>query len=218
MISFAGPLWSCCVTTWRTKSSLGLSMDVCINTHKYIVSQQRLFPSKVTFTFLFNKSHPYFGLSGLAYCRHLSTVRTHLSGLVNHTIVEPDVPRDAYGGLTTEVWQTFLQDGSVSMHARAHTHTHARAHTHTHTLTHTHTHTHKPARGSKQTHLNDRLCQTRINIHLSLITDLSFSSHKQYVRMTNAESLSARVAALKGANQCKIYTEVPLWLWSILAD
>uniref|UniRef100_A0A8C1LT62 Small G protein signaling modulator 1a n=1 Tax=Cyprinus carpio TaxID=7962 RepID=A0A8C1LT62_CYPCA len=30
----------------------------------------------------------------LAYCRHLSTVRTHLSGLVNHTIVEPDVPTD----------------------------------------------------------------------------------------------------------------------------
>uniref|UniRef100_A0A668A0L2 Small G protein signaling modulator 1 n=1 Tax=Myripristis murdjan TaxID=586833 RepID=A0A668A0L2_9TELE len=46
----------------------------------------------------------------LAYCRHLSTVRTHLSALVNHTIVEPDVPCDAYRGLTTEVWQTFLQD------------------------------------------------------------------------------------------------------------
>ncbi|XP_056129870.1 small G protein signaling modulator 1 [Lampris incognitus] len=46
----------------------------------------------------------------LAYCRHLSTVRTHLSALVNHTIVEPDVPCDAYRGLTAEVWQTFLQD------------------------------------------------------------------------------------------------------------
>ncbi|XP_043096071.1 small G protein signaling modulator 1 isoform X2 [Puntigrus tetrazona] len=49
----------------------------------------------------------------LAYCRHLSTVRTHLSGLVNHSIVEPDVPSDAYRGLTTEVWQTFLQDCST---------------------------------------------------------------------------------------------------------
>ncbi|XP_065106819.2 small G protein signaling modulator 1 isoform X1 [Paramisgurnus dabryanus] len=46
----------------------------------------------------------------LAYCRHLSTVRTHLSGLVNHTIVEPNVPNDAYEGLTTEVWLKFLQD------------------------------------------------------------------------------------------------------------
>ncbi|XP_038559085.1 small G protein signaling modulator 1 isoform X2 [Micropterus salmoides] len=46
----------------------------------------------------------------LAYCRHLSTVRTHLSALVNHTIVAPNVPRDAYKGLTTDVWQTFLKD------------------------------------------------------------------------------------------------------------
>ncbi|XP_071260024.1 small G protein signaling modulator 1 isoform X3 [Salvelinus alpinus] len=46
----------------------------------------------------------------LAYCRHLSTVRTHLSALVNHTIVKPDAPGDALGGLTAEVWQRFLQD------------------------------------------------------------------------------------------------------------
>uniref|UniRef100_A0A7N6C319 RUN domain-containing protein n=1 Tax=Anabas testudineus TaxID=64144 RepID=A0A7N6C319_ANATE len=50
---------------------------------------------------------------GLAYCRHLSTVRTHLSALVNTTIVDPDVPCDARGGLSVEVWARFLKDSSV---------------------------------------------------------------------------------------------------------
>uniref|UniRef100_W5LJ27 Small G protein signaling modulator 1 n=1 Tax=Astyanax mexicanus TaxID=7994 RepID=W5LJ27_ASTMX len=49
----------------------------------------------------------------LAYCRHLSTVRTHLSALVNPAIIEPDVPYDAKGGLSAEVWKAFLQDSSA---------------------------------------------------------------------------------------------------------
>nr|XP_046230159.1 small G protein signaling modulator 1 isoform X2 [Scatophagus argus] len=49
----------------------------------------------------------------LAYCRHLSTVRTHLSALVNTTIVDPDVPCSAQGGLTVEVWDRFLKDSSA---------------------------------------------------------------------------------------------------------
>uniref|UniRef100_A0A8C4HVC5 Small G protein signaling modulator 1 n=1 Tax=Dicentrarchus labrax TaxID=13489 RepID=A0A8C4HVC5_DICLA len=49
----------------------------------------------------------------LAYCRHLSTVRTHLSALVNTTIVDPDVPSDARGGLSVEVWGRFLKDSSA---------------------------------------------------------------------------------------------------------
>uniref|UniRef100_A0A8C5LYQ0 Small G protein signaling modulator 1 n=1 Tax=Leptobrachium leishanense TaxID=445787 RepID=A0A8C5LYQ0_9ANUR len=46
----------------------------------------------------------------LAYCRHLSTVRTHLSALVNHKIVSPDVPVEASSGLTVEIWKKYLED------------------------------------------------------------------------------------------------------------
>uniref|UniRef100_A0A8C5P8M2 Small G protein signaling modulator 2 n=1 Tax=Leptobrachium leishanense TaxID=445787 RepID=A0A8C5P8M2_9ANUR len=46
----------------------------------------------------------------LAYCRHLSTVRTHLSALVHHSIIPPDKPTDATGGLTKEVWSKYQKD------------------------------------------------------------------------------------------------------------
>lgn len=52
---------------------------------------------------------------GLAYCRHLSTVRTHLSALVNHMIVSPDMPCDAGQGLTAVIWEQYLQDSTVSL-------------------------------------------------------------------------------------------------------
>ncbi|KAM4827036.1 small G protein signaling modulator 1 [Thomomys bottae] len=48
----------------------------------------------------------------LAYCRHLSTVRTHLSALVNHEIVSPDLPCDAGQGLTAGIWERYLQDST----------------------------------------------------------------------------------------------------------
>ncbi|XP_027980433.1 small G protein signaling modulator 1 isoform X4 [Eumetopias jubatus] len=48
----------------------------------------------------------------LAYCRHLSTVRTHLSALVNHMIVSPDSPCDAGHGLTARIWEQYLQDST----------------------------------------------------------------------------------------------------------
>ncbi|XP_036392222.1 small G protein signaling modulator 2 isoform X1 [Megalops cyprinoides] len=46
----------------------------------------------------------------LAYCRHLSTVRTHLSALVNHNIVPPDKPCEASGGLSRDVWSKYQKD------------------------------------------------------------------------------------------------------------
>ncbi|XP_072456237.1 small G protein signaling modulator 1 isoform X2 [Notamacropus eugenii] len=48
----------------------------------------------------------------LAYCRHLSTVRTHLSALVNHLIVSPDLPCDAGPGLTMGIWEQYLKDST----------------------------------------------------------------------------------------------------------
>ncbi|XP_073917296.1 small G protein signaling modulator 1 isoform X1 [Castor canadensis] len=48
----------------------------------------------------------------LAYCRHLSTVRTHLSALVNAMAVSPDVPCDAGRGLTAGIWERYLQDST----------------------------------------------------------------------------------------------------------
>lgn len=47
----------------------------------------------------------------LAYCRHLRTVRTHLSGLVNPKIVSAEGIED---GLTEERWQELCVDGVVS--------------------------------------------------------------------------------------------------------
>lgn len=62
--------------------------------------------------------------AGLAHCRHLSTVRTHLSALVNHSIVPPDRPACAAAGLTKELWSKYqkdrkVSDGPLSVRARA---------------------------------------------------------------------------------------------------
>ncbi|XP_056630776.1 small G protein signaling modulator 1-like [Diorhabda sublineata] len=50
----------------------------------------------------------------LAYCRHLSTVRTHLSGLVNTKIVNGE---GANEGITPEKWKELCLDGVVSDYA-----------------------------------------------------------------------------------------------------
>lgn len=53
--------------------------------------------------------------TGLAYCRHLSTVRTHLSALVHHSIIPPDRPPGASGGLTKDVWSKYQKDKKVQL-------------------------------------------------------------------------------------------------------
>ncbi|XP_031790144.1 small G protein signaling modulator 2 [Piliocolobus tephrosceles] len=46
----------------------------------------------------------------LAHCRHLSTVRTHLSALVHHSIIPPDRPPGASAGLTKDTWSKYQKD------------------------------------------------------------------------------------------------------------
>ncbi|XP_026805238.1 small G protein signaling modulator 2-like isoform X6 [Rhopalosiphum maidis] len=46
----------------------------------------------------------------LAYCRHLTTVRTHLSGLVNTVIIDSS---NAETGLTKEKWHSFKNDSNL---------------------------------------------------------------------------------------------------------
>ncbi|KAL9872771.1 small G protein signaling modulator 1 isoform 1-T1 [Glossina fuscipes fuscipes] len=48
----------------------------------------------------------------LAYCRHLSTVRTHLSGLV-HGFITPSLAADGFG-LTQEKWETMHENGVIT--------------------------------------------------------------------------------------------------------
>ena len=51
----------------------------------------------------------------LAHCRHLSGVRTHLTALVNNSIIPPDHPTDASVGVTDEIWDKLTPNGVVSI-------------------------------------------------------------------------------------------------------
>lgn len=48
----------------------------------------------------------------LAYCRHLSTVRTHLSGLVHPFIISQGETGD--DGLTVKKWSELIENGIVT--------------------------------------------------------------------------------------------------------
>lgn len=50
---------------------------------------------------------------GLSHCRHLKTVRTHLTGLVHPDIILPDSPTPSGGGLTEDLWRSMSQSGEV---------------------------------------------------------------------------------------------------------
>jgi len=49
---------------------------------------------------------------GLLHCRHLKTVRTHLSGLVNAAVIES---LDSAKRLTEDVWRSFHSGSDVSL-------------------------------------------------------------------------------------------------------
>nr|CAB3266034.1 small G protein signaling modulator 1 [Phallusia mammillata] len=50
----------------------------------------------------------------LAHCRHLTTVRTHLSALVNDDVISPMSPTDASGGVDDSVWGKLNPDDQLS--------------------------------------------------------------------------------------------------------
>lgn len=51
---------------------------------------------------------------GLSHCRHLKTVRTHLSGLVNVQVISINDPVDASCGLTVDGWKMLTESEKVS--------------------------------------------------------------------------------------------------------
>ncbi|XDA85474.1 hypothetical protein R6Z07M_015233 [Ovis aries] len=111
------PLWGTSTLACRgpacargTDASCAHSPPLCVQLHCHLpalVAPLKLLCDNMKYQIL---SRAFYGW--LAYCRHLSTVRTHLSALVNHMIVSPDLPCDAGQGLTARIWEQYLQDST----------------------------------------------------------------------------------------------------------
>ncbi|XP_030563112.1 small G protein signaling modulator 1 [Drosophila novamexicana] len=105
-------LGSCSTTGSSDCSSKSLSIDQSSNPDPPLIQASQTASIELVCSTMRRQiiSRAFYGW--LAYCRHLSTVRTHLSGLVNGRIT-PDLAADEQG-LTSQKWQAMNVDGIVT--------------------------------------------------------------------------------------------------------
>ncbi|XP_053210334.1 small G protein signaling modulator 2-like isoform X3 [Panonychus citri] len=101
-------------STSSTSKSLSEDNTIDVNSTIKTIAPQQSIPTDKSIKILCDTmkrqiiSRAFYGW--LAHCRHLRTVRTHLSGLVNAIIIPVDKPNDASKGLTKEAWESFHDD------------------------------------------------------------------------------------------------------------